>query len=404
MTLYDNHIELHHYSIPDSLHESESCVIAFAVKVLMITNGYPDYPGSYRGIFIKKLCLALKKNGLKTVVLCPRVFKKSPFFEVDEEIPVHRFWYPSGEKPLGQSGKIPILAMCVYMLTGLFCALKLIITEKPDIIHGHWIIPTGLIAAITGKLTGKKVINTAHGMDVRLSVKFPVSIFFKTAVWLSDKVTVVAGYMKKGQLLKNSIIIPCGIDESFYEVKADLLSKTVISTRSLEPVYNIETLIKAIPLVIKQVPEARLMILGEGSEKQSLMKLADSLGISNKVTFAGRVNNFEIPAFFKNAKVYVSTSLEDGTSVSLLEALASGLIPVVSDIEANRAWIEDGIEGFLFPVKNPAYLADKICISLKTEKIGIKANQNKIKLKDQVSWATISKSTMTVYRQLIKTY
>jgi L-malate glycosyltransferase len=375
------------------LRQIHSCGIALIVKVLMISNGYPDYLGSYRGIFIKKLCLALKKEGVEIVVLCPKVFKISPKFEIDEGIPVYRFWYPSGEKPLGQSGKIPVLAMIVYMISGLFAAIHLIIKEKPDIIHGNWIVPTGLISGLAGFITGRPVINTAHGMDVRISNKFPVSILFRLAVAFSKKVTVVANYMKDYGCLKNTTVIPCGIDERFFEVKPDYNSKTVISTRSLEPVYDIETLIKAVPLVLQEEPDASFIIIGCGSQKEYLQNLANKLNVTKRIIFMGMLDNSKIPSYMEKAKVYVSTSLADGTSVSLLEALAAGLVPVVSDIDANRIFVhEDG----MFKRGDPQNLANAIINAL----IGPGTSDSGGVVNENVSWSAIAQKYIKLYNQL----
>jgi L-malate glycosyltransferase len=359
----------------------------------MVTNGYPDYPGSYRGIFIKKLCHALKKQRLDIVVLCPRVFRRSPFFEIDDGIPIHRFWYPSGEKPLGQSGRVPKFAMVVYMITGLAAAFRLIIKEKPDIIHGNWIVPTGLIAAIAGKLTGRPVINTAHGMDVRIAENFPVNILFKTAALLSNKLSVVADYMTDNILLKNAFIIPCGIDDSFFEVKANLQSKTIISTRSLEPIYDVETLIRAIPLVLAKEPEAKFIIIGSGSLNEHLQNLAAELGVSDSITFTGQIDNSEIPAYMKKAKVYVSTSLADGTSVSLLEALAAGLVPVVTDIDANKPFVN---ENNLFKRGNFKELSNAIKKALASSGTAVSDRA----VNENLSWPTIAQKYIHLYNQL----
>ncbi len=359
----------------------------------MVTNGYPDYPGSYRGIFIKKLCLALKKEGLDIAVLCPRVFRRSPFFEMDEGIPIHRFWYPSGEKPLGQSGRVPKFAMVIYMITGFIAALRLIIREKPDIIHGNWIVPTGLIAAATGKLTGRPVINSVRGMDYRIAENRLIKPLFKLSAWLSDIITVVSESMKSNRALAGAETVSSGVDDRFFEINSAPDSKTVISTRSLEPIYDVETLIRAVPLVLKQEPAAKFIIIGGGSLDVHLQNLATELGVSDKITFTGKIDNSEIPSYMEKAKIYVSTSLADGTSVSLLEALAAGLVPVVTDIDANRPFVN---EKSLFKKGDFNELSDAIIKSLNgscTLDSGTEINEN-------VSWPIIAIKYIHLYNQL----
>jgi glycosyltransferase involved in cell wall biosynthesis len=139
----------------------------------------------------------------------------------------------------------------------------------------------------------------------------------------------------------------------------------VISTRNLEPIYDVETLIKAIPIILREVHEARFIVSGKGKQLEHLESLAKTLGISHSVRFVGWIPEKDFPNYLASSDVYVSTSLSDGTSVSLLEALSCGLAPVVTDIPANRPWISDGRNGFLVPVGDYRILADRIVLLLK---------------------------------------
>ncbi|GAI12440.1 unnamed protein product, partial [marine sediment metagenome] len=141
----------------------------------------------------------------------------------------------------------------------------------------------------------------------------------------------------------------------------------VISTRNLKPVYDVETLIRAIPLVLQQIPEARFIVAGEGEQRAYLENLARGLGVLESVRFVGWIAHHELTKYLASADVYVSTSLSDGTSVSLLEALACELAPVVTDIPANRPWVHDGENGFLIPVREYEMLADGIIRLLEDE-------------------------------------
>ena len=248
------------------------------MKVLMVTTSYPDDGKSNRGIFIQRLCRELVSLGVRVIVLTPRIFSHSPLFEQEQGIEVHRFRFPSGNTPLNQREGIPFLAMCVYMLTGLFTALHLIRREKPDVIHGNWIVPAGLIAAVAGTLTRTPVINTARGMDVRMSEKGPVKVLFDLAVKLSDKVTVVSEAMRNRECLSGAEVISSGVNEAFFRIIPDRGSLNILHTRSLEKVYDAETLIRAVPLVVQKIPRAHFIIAGSGSHESSLKDLAERLG------------------------------------------------------------------------------------------------------------------------------
>lgn len=103
----------------------------------------------------------------------------------------------------------------------------------------------------------------------------------------------------------------------------------LLVTRNLEPLYDNATAIRALALVREQVPDARLTIAGEGPERKALEKLATELGVWDAVRFCGRVDHAEIPALYASADVCLNPSLADNMPNALLEALASG-VPVVS--------------------------------------------------------------------------
>jgi glycosyltransferase involved in cell wall biosynthesis len=115
------------------------------------------------------------------------------------------------------------------------------------------------------------------------------------------------------------------------------------------------------------VKNARFLIIGDGSLTEELKKLVHALGVRDNVRFLGRVPYTEMPKYLAMSDIYVSTSLSDGTSASLLEAMACKLSPVVTDIPANREWVENGRSGILVPSKNPKSLAENVVTLLKDE-------------------------------------
>ncbi|MFO7996561.1 MAG: glycosyltransferase family 4 protein, partial [Dehalococcoidia bacterium] len=139
----------------------------------------------------------------------------------------------------------------------------------------------------------------------------------------------------------------------------------VISTRALAPIYDVETLVKAIPLVLAETPQAQFVIAGTGRQQGYLEELARDLAVSNNTKFIGWVPRAGLPGYLSSADIYVSSSLSDGASNSLLEAMACGLAPVVTDIPANRPWVKEGENGFLFPPRDCEALASSIVALLK---------------------------------------
>lgn len=371
------------------------------MKVLLVTTSYPDYPGSQRGIFIRKLCLELIKSGLGVLVLTPKILKQSPCFEEDSGIKIYRFWFPSSERQLNQMGSIPVIPMAVFMVSGLIKALRLISTHKPEVIHGNWIVPTGLIAAVAGRILRVPVLNTAHGLDMRISEQQPIRALFDLAVRLSHKTVVVSPSMKERESLRNTEVIPMGVDEVFFRIHPGRQTKTVIYTRSLEPVYDTETLIRSVPFIIETIPDAKIVIAGTGSQEARLKKLTQEIGATEHIRFLGLIPSDQIPALMEQASVYVSPAIADGTSPALLEAIAARLTPVVTDIDANRSLVSDGKDGYLFRPRDAEDLAGKIIKAL-SGAIPISVLEEKSQvMRSSISWSSIARGFISSYHQLI---
>jgi glycosyltransferase involved in cell wall biosynthesis len=254
---------------------------------------------------------------------------------------------------------------------------RLVHRIKPDIVDGHFITVYGFLAACSGF---HPLVVTAWGSDILVQPKGnPLSRF--TAGYAVRKADTIVclfpieaakEYMSELGVDSSKLrTVLLGVDTTEFspshrdeEVRRNLGAESsqpvVISTRALAPIYNVETLVKAIPLVLAEIPQAQFVIAGAGQQQDALRQLARSLGVSNNTAFVGWVPRGELPKYLASADIYVSSSLSDGASVSLLEAMASELAPVVSDIPANRSWVNDGENGFLFPTRDSKTLASKI--------------------------------------------
>ena len=115
-----------------------------------------------------------------------------------------------------------------------------------------------------------------------------------------------------------------------------------------EAVYDIETLIEGAAPVMARRPDLELVIAADGSRRGALERLAADRLPAGRHRFLGRLDPDALAQWLGRADVYLSGSLSDSTSLSLLEAMASGAVPVVSDIEGNREWVSEGQGARLF--------------------------------------------------------
>jgi glycosyltransferase involved in cell wall biosynthesis len=264
-----------------------------------------------------------------------------------------------------------------------FFELKKIVKKiKPDIFHAHYAGVNGFVASL---LNFHPFVLTVWGSDVLIAGKnFIKKFFVKYALKKSDLITCDAFHMKE-TMIKMGIredkikIIYFGVDvkKFFPDLAGQKDGNKVISLRSFEPIYNIETLIKAIPLVVKEIPDVKFVLAGRGSEEENLKNLAKELGVLKQTEFVGLISQDNLPKYLKESSVYVSTSLSDaGLASSTAEAMACGLPVIITDFGNNKDWVKDGESGFLIPLKDYKFLAEKIIYLLKNSEERLKLANN----------------------------
>jgi len=178
----------------------------------------------------------------------------------------------------------------------------------------------------------------------------------------------------------------------------------VISTRAFyeDPPYNVECLIRAIPLILKKHRNIKFIIKGAGPLENYLKSLAKELNVSGYARFVGLVPHHEVAQYLTAADIYVSTCLIDTTSVSLLEAMACGLPPIVTDIVGNREWIENGVNGFLFPPGNPKALAEKVIELAENKPLRKRFGERCVQIVEQkATWKESLTKMEAVYKSLL---
>jgi L-malate glycosyltransferase len=356
----------------------------------------------------------LKGEGYRISVVTPKIYKGSPYFEEQEGIKVYRFPFLARNKLLIEHNKIPYLRMILYYTTGFFLTLYALLKNRCNVIHAHWAIPTGLIGVWVETLLKKPLIVTIHGSDLSMAIEKP-GFLRKIFIYVCRKATHIncVSEVQKKEIVELGIrnkkisIIPMGVDEAFLEVgknrKIDLNKRpsTILSNRNLLPIYNVSLLIRAIPVVLKEEPKTKFLIAGEGSEKENLKNEVENLNLSTSVQFLGRVPHEEMPNLLAQTDIYVSTSLYDGTSVSLLEALASGAFPVVTDIPSNREWIVDGKNGFLVPIDEAGILASRIIDAIRNRYfLENSQSGNLLIVERKAFWPTNIKKLEEIYSSL----
>jgi len=205
-----------------------------------------------------------------------------------------------------------------------------------------------------------------------------VNPIFGTYVFLSERSVpwlyrnkrfLAVSESTKEELLKRGIpeerikVIYCGIDHQVFRVNPDLKKDpvpTILYLGRLKKYKSVDLLIKALPLVINEVPEARLVIVGEGDYKPELQNLTRNLELEDKVIFTGFVDGKTKVEWLHRAWVTVYPSIKEGWGLTNIEANACGTPAIASDVPGLRESVLPGKTGFLFRYGDEQDLADKI--------------------------------------------
>lgn len=183
---------------------------------------------------------------------------------------------------------------------------------------------------------------------------------------LVDRVVVPSEFLR--QVFQRhgvaTVVVPNIVDLQRFRATSRLAPREgelrLLVARNLEPLYDIETALRAFRAVRAQVPGATLAIAGDGPDRERLQRLVDDWTLGGSVTFLGQIDNQQMPAVLAATDVMVNPSLADNMPISVLEAYASG-VPVVSTNVGGVPYIvDDGRTGLLVPPGDPARMADAI--------------------------------------------
>jgi glycosyltransferase involved in cell wall biosynthesis len=258
--------------------------------------------------------------------------------------------------PVETLGKRPgVRPGLVLKLAGLFRRLDL------DVVHTHnepaciYGVPAARLARVP------LVLNTRHGQGPAVGGRR--ARVFSLAARLAGRVVCVSKdaadlSVRSGLSARRVTTIWNGIDTQKFPFRGPCPTGPAIVVARLAEGKNINALVRATPLVREQIPQFRLRVVGDGPCRPALEALTAELGLQEQVTFTGEADN--VAEQLGRASMFVLPSLSEGVSLSLLEAMATGLPVVATSVGGNVEVVREGETGFLVPPRDPAGLARAI--------------------------------------------
>ncbi len=323
-------------------------------SLLVLASTYPRYADDPEPGFVHELCKRLATR-FDVIALVPDAPGADPSGTMDGVQVVRYRYAPRALQTLVNNGGIAgnlrrsrwkWLLVPGFILGQYLAARRLLKQRKIDVIHAHWLLPQGLIAARLRRLRGCPFLVTSHGGDLFGLRGAMLAAAKRRVARDSSAMTVVSSAMRDearriGLHPPGLEVVPMGVDlRQRFVVDAEQARAPdeLLFVGRLVAKKGLCHLLDAMPAVLARRPRATLRIVGFGPEEQALAKQAEALGIGDRVVFAGPTPQHALPALYRRASVFVAPFIRDdsgnqeGLPVVLMEAIGCGCPAVVGNV------------------------------------------------------------------------
>jgi glycosyltransferase involved in cell wall biosynthesis len=359
--------------------------------VVMVTTSYPRFPGDSVGTFMEPIAKHVAARGHEVHIVAPwhpRITRgKSEggvffhFFKYSPAPSLNVFGYAAGLRADVKLKGAAWLVAPLAMTAGWFKAMRVAQKRRATVMHGHWVVPGGLIAAMARP--SLPLVVSLHGSDVFVAESSAPAgaaarrVFARAGFVTACSDDLAQRAVRLGAPADRIEVVPYGVDTTRFSGAsrsgATLRASAGIAPRApllvtagrLVRKKGFEYLIDALPLIAAH-PDARLVIAGDGDLAAELQERVRASGVSDRVHFAGNLPQDAVAAWFAAADVVVIPSVRDdsgnvdGLPNTVLEALASGAPVVATTAGGIASAIDDGRSGLLVAERDPKALASAI--------------------------------------------
>ncbi len=403
------------------------------MNVCMVTSSYPKYAGEVTAPFIEEIAAGLAARGHQVHVVLPRHHAmRRP--AVDRGVHLHPYAYAplrslnvwgyaeSMAADVEVRGRA-YLAALFALPAGLLALLRLTRRIPCDLIHAHWVLPNGPLAALAAGRRRLPLVISLHGSDVYLPERHrwlrgaAAWTFRRAAAVTACSSDLARRALALGAPPERTTVIPYGADREAFrpadpaeraQVRADLGlapgEALVLAVGRLVRKKGFDQLIGALPQVVREAGPVRLLIAGQGDLREELAALARALGVEEHVRMPGAIERDRLPALFRSCDVLAVPSMHDargnvdGLPNVVLEGMASGVPIVASRVAGIPQVIADGETGLLVPEKDPAALAAALVRLLREPDTRARlGRQARRRVEEELNWPAVAAQFEAVY-------
>lgn len=365
------------------------------MRILCPTFWYPEHAGDIHATYVHDINRHLVQLGHDVVVVTPQIDDSAQRETIDgvdvvrfqTDIPADLRYGKVAQSRIGPLTKVRRLFAMGNYLRRQYAETCRIGTEiLPDVVHGHWAIPTGPAVVMAARKLGVPSIITMHGGDVYVNPEqgydFPtrwyVRPILRRTLCTADALTAISDDCRQHALQAGATadkinIIMNGADLRRFSPGEATVSRygkqMIFACRQLIPRKGIRFLIEATAMLAEDYPDAQLVVAGDGIERESLEELAKSLGIADRVHLIGWVPNTALPDFFRSAVMSVIPSIEEGFGIPAAEAMGCQLPVIATDAGGLPEVVDDGVTGFVVAREDARSLANAMRKLLENDRL-----------------------------------
>jgi glycosyltransferase involved in cell wall biosynthesis len=359
-----------------------------SLVVVMVTTSYPRFEGDSVGTFMEPIARSVAARGHRVHVVAPwhplvrrRRVEDGVHFHFYKYAPLRSlnvFGYAGAMRADVTMKQSAYVVAPLAIARGWWTARKVARRHRASVMHGHWVVPGGVTAALAAPRL--PLVISLHGSDVFVAERFaPARLAARAAFRRAGAVTacsadLAARAIRLGADSRKTTVVPYGVDtarfapdpESRREQRAALGVSTsmllVAAAGRLVSKKGFEYLIDA----IARTPDAVLVLAGEGSLRGDLERRAATAGARERVRFLGVRTQDDVANLFAAADVIVAPSVKDdagnvdGLPNVVMEALASGTPLITTRAGGIGAVIEDGVTALVVPERDAAAIASAV--------------------------------------------
>jgi glycosyltransferase involved in cell wall biosynthesis len=371
------------------------------VKLVVLTAAYPAPSEPERAVYIETLTRAIvqgepnsAREPLEVVIVAPRVSPADPLEEVRDGLTVRRFRYPSMGKRLKELRRPSVWRLGAYFVSGLAATLEEVRRRPADLILCHWVLPVGPIAAVASVLLGVPLVAVAHGSDLNRYAWSSTLLHRLALATVTQARHIVAVSAELGAVLVERLrvpsrrvtVVPMGVDPHCFSVPRAVGGnhgthethearnarrrslglepgrRLLVFVGDLIPEKGVQDLLEAQQTLLQRGLEVDLCLLGEGELREQARSVsgAGSVPVHGQVLCPGRVSQAELASWYRAADLFVLPSHAEGSPVTVMEALASGLPVVASRVGGIPDLVDDPLTGWLVPPRDPRVLSNTL--------------------------------------------